>query len=1510
MRFVLCHIQFLVCTVVVGAQFPDFRVQDNDRTDGTTASSTAHSNQQRSTEAATLNGGKHVFANPCSRDKDCSSDLGLACISIDVTTDKRCGCAKATPVYIKDSSGIQRCVRAKSMYESCVSNLECSYNSPNVLCVDFLCYCPLPYVLTENQRCLPPKTSHATLLFAVAPTMVLILTLLILGAAYSYQKYARDKRDRESSSSQQGSSNLSLDNVSQTSDAAAQLLRERRSSAIPIYNRRVLTPRSPAASWDWDFARNTRRPPRYIKRPKQDVGAAFLGGSGRLVLDRKPIEAKEKDAYPRPGFLSVEKLQDDRDSVAVGSTGKADMDGRSRGASLVGERKPRAEPDSVADELKALQDILQAESIVINVETGGHAEDVFRMAKATPAPDKVPPTLRRKLMGNRQRKKKVHEVVNKPLAFEDHAFEDSLQEVSEDSFMKEQRKLIEDRKGRLLYFGSLPEKMPSYMTSDQTSSSAKRKMSSKSLPLGSLAEHFAGLQCKATVFSRPSSHRLSSEVELDSKQTVRKASASKPSCKELEEDDDENTRHRENYAVVKPNDNMTPPLARPEDKAFSQYTPCSTPPAERGNKLSKDEEDTATQPQVSSATIKEHRVHNDDAKQVAEDTSRVELEEVKERLSKLDVLKTMTSTNCNVWNLKRKLSELEEELKNVLFRDGITSLSSQTNRTMEAGGAGGRHETAEPSDGANTPKPSKGVLLPSGSRSTKSTQHVKFQDAVMPKRHSPSISEASSGTSRRVSSEGIRRKLSQAGSKELQVASGDVSSTQGSSDASDAKVTEQGQLLAIKAAHVSDSVIFEGTRCNKTRKLSGDVETEGGPIGFVATDVYQPNRPTTTDLQSQPQVVASYMHFELPNHSSSTEHKLNEILDKDTERNLHEESHEILKRVVERASCNAGRSLLPSSPASFLASATSADVAPILDIAAASTAAPCPSQQHTNETGAKSPGRSQDGSVQQIPGNDKAQCSTEVHEQNAMTTQPRNEANTQTFLSKSSRKNSCTGRQKTQAPQDALKVFMLGNEHYLRERSLTSQRRTSGVAAVGETQYIVQQIVNLEIPSTHKRLREYGEPTDTTRAAGGLLKKSHSVTGSDLAQCDNGFQPLRLRDLILLQHPHVGSMFALLHEAPTQTHTNDVPKANAGQTIPEFQLGSAMPLPTNTKSNSQQASLTTASLVDDVAAWPDSSRQSGAQECENRSDGMHTAHSNYIVGVHGSSCTPESYKNSGVRNDAAGHEILECVTRNLSIPPLRRVHSLNSITQDSHQQSLEGFITTSSSSNSELYRNLRKRPLRNPVMNLPEQGSRLCQFVPTFSVDRPTPDRPCFESVYNAILQSQTTSSSVITHLSKYNVDRPFFGSLIANIPAPSHSQHPHRSSRTCSSRRHRLEPRKNIRCLSRPTLSLWNFKRYSKKVAKKQISKHDSARLPNESPACFHLYHAAGTASEEPQSSTSSFCVADDDIGKRSNISTASPYFSLDETASEHSLLRAFVKYPSGHVNKDRQFHGPQEDE
>ncbi|CAN7975650.1 unnamed protein product [Ixodes persulcatus] len=79
-------------------------------------------------------------------------------------------------------------IAAKSMYESCVSDQECSYGNPNVQCVDFLCYCPLPFEITDSQRCLPPVAIYNNLVFAIGPTGIMALALLMLGGVYTYQK--------------------------------------------------------------------------------------------------------------------------------------------------------------------------------------------------------------------------------------------------------------------------------------------------------------------------------------------------------------------------------------------------------------------------------------------------------------------------------------------------------------------------------------------------------------------------------------------------------------------------------------------------------------------------------------------------------------------------------------------------------------------------------------------------------------------------------------------------------------------------------------------------------------------------------------------------------------------------------------------------------------------------------------------------------------------------------------------------------------------------------------------------------------------------------------------------------------------------------------------------------------------------------------------------------------------------------------------------------------------------
>ncbi|KAL3222158.1 hypothetical protein MRX96_028895 [Rhipicephalus microplus] len=85
---------------------------------------------------------------------------------------------------------------AKSLYESCVSHVECNHDNPNVQCVDFLCYCPLPFVLTEDRRCLARAVAHVhfyaapgySQVAAVVTPIVMLSLAALLGMVYLYHR--------------------------------------------------------------------------------------------------------------------------------------------------------------------------------------------------------------------------------------------------------------------------------------------------------------------------------------------------------------------------------------------------------------------------------------------------------------------------------------------------------------------------------------------------------------------------------------------------------------------------------------------------------------------------------------------------------------------------------------------------------------------------------------------------------------------------------------------------------------------------------------------------------------------------------------------------------------------------------------------------------------------------------------------------------------------------------------------------------------------------------------------------------------------------------------------------------------------------------------------------------------------------------------------------------------------------------------------------------------------------
>ncbi|KAH8020835.1 hypothetical protein HPB51_005276 [Rhipicephalus microplus] len=78
---------------------------------------------------------------------------------------------------------------------------------PLTRCVDSVCLCPRPHVLTPDARCsAPPRGSGddpgvLNVLIATAPTAALVLTLVALGALYGCHRWKQRAQQRSSSSS-------------------------------------------------------------------------------------------------------------------------------------------------------------------------------------------------------------------------------------------------------------------------------------------------------------------------------------------------------------------------------------------------------------------------------------------------------------------------------------------------------------------------------------------------------------------------------------------------------------------------------------------------------------------------------------------------------------------------------------------------------------------------------------------------------------------------------------------------------------------------------------------------------------------------------------------------------------------------------------------------------------------------------------------------------------------------------------------------------------------------------------------------------------------------------------------------------------------------------------------------------------------------------------------------------------------------------------------------------------
>ncbi|KAH6943938.1 hypothetical protein HPB50_000783 [Hyalomma asiaticum] len=73
---------------------------------------------------------------------------------------------------------------SKSLYESCRFHQECSHRDANMRCVDFLCYCPAPFVLRGNGECREPLPSSSKMIASAAPAAVLLVITFVIALAF------------------------------------------------------------------------------------------------------------------------------------------------------------------------------------------------------------------------------------------------------------------------------------------------------------------------------------------------------------------------------------------------------------------------------------------------------------------------------------------------------------------------------------------------------------------------------------------------------------------------------------------------------------------------------------------------------------------------------------------------------------------------------------------------------------------------------------------------------------------------------------------------------------------------------------------------------------------------------------------------------------------------------------------------------------------------------------------------------------------------------------------------------------------------------------------------------------------------------------------------------------------------------------------------------------------------------------------------------------------------------
>ncbi|XP_064485578.1 uncharacterized protein LOC135398075 [Ornithodoros turicata] len=370
-------------TLCIARQFPDFRPQDTDTYQDLTdlsnyTTSTTKPEYPLVGNKVNVNpdSGKFGYGITCKSDEECASGLGLACIARRAALASRCDCARGTPIFIRDTDGVAKCVRGKHLYESCVSDLECAHHDKNMQCVDFLCYCPQPFVLADNQKCLSRKPSRANVLFGTLPTLVLLLTLLVIGAAYSYRRLSRATKEKESCVGPRDTVDASTDFLEWRPDTGSSVSftqhRPRTSSAFQSSidpRQRYYQKYGEHASWG--YARIPKHPPRYIRYSKDtqannEANSTFVFDDCSTLLEKKTCIAP---IHQRPTTPLARSVDDTRSSLRYKrrrTSHRKINRGRNRNQDEPPTSKlPSSRHISYPKELK---DLLLARDVLVNVE--------------------------------------------------------------------------------------------------------------------------------------------------------------------------------------------------------------------------------------------------------------------------------------------------------------------------------------------------------------------------------------------------------------------------------------------------------------------------------------------------------------------------------------------------------------------------------------------------------------------------------------------------------------------------------------------------------------------------------------------------------------------------------------------------------------------------------------------------------------------------------------------------------------------------------------------------------------------------------------------------------------------------------------------------------------------------------------------------------------------------------------------------------------------------------------